>query len=282
MMSIGISRTAMRPILSAFRSPFWARYASSQVEPRPSINAVGVVTKYYIPPRFSRYPSFFKHPKLFVQQFLKRAALVGLNTVHVAMITRTKKGAITKARLRFGKWKTRSLEIYVMVNQAFAKRKVDVLSKSVTRWVLDALRERQAKIPEGTLLDWKMVKFNKPPKIVNVQTLPNQDGSVLAVQITYKYMTKQKLTFTKDGKSQSKESDMIEYMTFNVDPYTDEVVLAGSLFESEWTTPVQPPNQIHEGSDMLKSMAHYGDIYRPEPQRVDDNKPKTIEQKTEQ
>ncbi|ODV94077.1 hypothetical protein PACTADRAFT_50966 [Pachysolen tannophilus NRRL Y-2460] len=241
--------------------------SSNTIGNQPSITKIGIPAKLYIPPRISRLPNPFLNPVRFMKCIFKRLGLVGLNTLQVIDF---RKGGL---KPEFILWKNLAIEKFVHVNKAFAQRKLQTVRSECSSFVFDALKNRSKTLPKDVELDWKLIKFNSKPKLLSFYHFPTTDGATLCLQIVYKFDTKQRLVFVKNGETTNQDKDLIEYLAFNVDPYTKEVCIAGSLFESgidEKISPEASPSQ----RTVLNNMVEFGDIYRIEPPR---DLPKKIE-----
>lgn len=230
---------------------------------RPAITKVGVPFDPYIPPRWSRMPNLFLHPLLFGKCLFRRVYMKCYDWVQVFQFRRSMGQGY---KPMFLKWKNDAIEDYVRINKAFSARKLESTRDLMAEYVFFALGRRQKQLPKDTTLGWELVKFNKAPKLMTFHSFPHEDGSVLLAQIVYRFDTKQRMTIKKRGSKeiQEKTRDLIEYLAFNVDPYSDRVVIAGSLFES---SPKKrfAANGMPTRQETINHMIKNGDIYRPEP-----------------
>ncbi|VEU20960.1 DEKNAAC101873 [Brettanomyces naardenensis] len=230
---------------------------------RPTIAKVGIPFEPFIPPRWSRLPNPITSPILYAKCFFKKIYMSCYNWVQVYQFKRNMgKGY----KPNFLKWKNEAIEDYVKVNKAFSERKLEKARDLMAEYVYFALGRRQKQLPKNTSLGWELVRFNSQPKLVTFHTFPHDDGSILLSQIVYKFDTKQKMIIKKRNSPEFTEKvrDLVEYLAFNVDPYTDRVVIAGSVFESipqRGLSQTAMPSQ----EETINCMVRNGDIYRPEP-----------------
>ncbi len=230
---------------------------------RPTINRVGVPFVPYICPRWSRLPSPVTSPIIFIKCIFKRVYMSCYNWVNVYKFKNTMgKGY----KPNFVKWKNEAIEIYVKVNQSFANKKIANVRELMSDYVYISLKRRQKELSKDISLGWELEKFNAPPKLISFHAFPHEDGSVLLCQIIYKFQTKQKMIVKRKSskKFDSKVKDLTEYISFNVDPFTDDCVIAGSVFES---IPERPLSQgaMPTQTETINKMIKNGDIYRQEP-----------------
>ncbi|AOA61646.1 mitochondrial ribosome receptor [Komagataella phaffii CBS 7435] len=222
----------------------------------PSINKIGIPMKSYIPPSFNRL-NFLSHPIISIKCLLRRCGLLALNTYQVLDIRKN------IGKPDFVLWKNNSIENFILVNKLFANGHLKPLKSKVSSFVFKSLESRLKSLPENTKLDWKLLKFNKPPKLVNLHNFPNDDGSTMCVQVIYKFDTQQRLITVKNGSDATTfDRNLVQYVGFNVDPYSNEVVLAGSLFESDLTTKISDSQANPTQRQLLDTMARNGDIFR--------------------
>ncbi|GME73142.1 unnamed protein product [[Candida] boidinii] len=272
--SLRLSSYKSQRLLISPLSSLQLRLASTKVQTkqtnqRPAISKIGIPFEPYIPTRWSRMPNFFTSPKLFLKNIFKRCYLSAFNTVQVYQFRR----AIGKEnKPNFLKWKNEAIETYCAINKAFASKNVESVRERMCEFVYFALGKRQTGLPKNVSLGWDLVKFNSKPKLISFHQFPHDDGSILLLQIIYKFDTKQRLSFKKIGSGKKditeQVKDLTEYVAFNVDPYTDKIVLAGSVFESpveRELTPKAMPSQEETVNNMIKN----ADIYRIEKKDVE-------------
>ena len=166
---------------------------------------------------------------------------------------------------QFVAWKNKAITEFVRVNKAFSERRIESIRDEVSEFVYFQLGKRQAALPNA-LIEWELVKFNSPPKLLSFNAFPHEDGSTLLCQIIYKFDTKQKWIVKKRGEDKITETerDMVEYLAFNIDPYNDNVCLAGSVFEAPLDRKLES-KVVASQTKALEYMNINGDIYRTEP-----------------
>ena len=180
------------------------------------------------------------------------------NTVQVALF-RYQSGF----KPNFLLWKNKAIETYVQVNRAFAARKIESVRPQISLWVEEALSARSKQLPKGAELDWQLVKFYKVPKLVSVQAMMIPGRPLEHIQLIYKFDTKQRLIrLDKHTKETTKlDRDVIDYVAFLCDASTDEIILIGSVFESEATAKL-PKNYEDDMQTAIQRMKTSGDLYR--------------------
>ncbi|ODV84366.1 hypothetical protein CANARDRAFT_176937 [[Candida] arabinofermentans NRRL YB-2248] len=237
---------------------------------RPSITKIGVPFEPFIPLRASRMPSPVTAPKLFVYNVFKHAYLIFFNIIQKWQFRSGMKDALGKSyKPKYTQWLNESIETFTKVNTAFAAKRVDDVRDNMSEFVYRALSKRQSQLPRKLTLGWELVKFNGTPKMVTFHAFPHDDGSTLMLQVCYKFQTTQKLTFKSIGEKKPREDikELTEYIAFNIDPYTDKVVIAGSVFESV------PEKKLRASSmpsqeETINYMISNADIYRVEPKEL--------------
>lgn len=237
-----------------------AKSKKRQPQQRPTINKVGVPHDPYIPVAYNNLP--ITRPLLTARALWNRLKLFCFNWVQVYQF---KSGMGQGYKPPFVKWKNTAITEFVKVNKAFAERKIENIRGDVSEFVYFQLGKRQSALPKGTI-QWELVKFNSAPKLLSFNAFPHEDGSTLLCQIIYKFDTKQKwIVKNRNEKNFTEtERDMTEYLAFNVDPYNDQVCLAGSVFEA----PIERKLESKVVSSQKKALDYMntnGDIYRPEP-----------------
>ncbi|KAH3661978.1 hypothetical protein OGAPHI_006157 [Ogataea philodendri] len=266
MMMVGISSLrrplAARSLLRLSRAASTGPGTTKKPTPRPGIDRIGVPFNPYIPMRFSRLPSIFSSPKVVIRSVWNRLLLFAYNQIQVYYF---KKSMGNKYKPNFLKWKNDAIETFVQVNKGFAERKLPSIRPIVSEYVYKSLEARTNSLPASTTMGWELLKFNSVPKVVTVHSFPHEDGVPLLVQIVYKFETKQQLLVKKAGQDvQTSVKDLTEYMAFNIDPFTDKIVLAGSVFESPVRKGITP-KEGQEREVILSQMKINGDIYRVDP-----------------
>ncbi|ODV63225.1 Mba1p [Ascoidea rubescens DSM 1968] len=231
------------------------RYNSQKSKQRIGINQLGIMFDIYIPPSYSSYPNFFKHPSVFVRNLLRRYYLLGLNTLQIAS-ARFQGGLKPKFLL----WKNQAIESYIKVNQSFVGKDLTISSNYSTIWVQDALNKRIQSLPKNVYFDWKLIKFNKNPKLVTFMPFLIPGEPLDKVLIVYKFDTIQRVIKynLKNNQMDKKDRNVNEYLGFIVDIDNNNVLLTGSLFESSIY------DKVNLGQSKLPGtcMKVHGDIFR--------------------
>ncbi|SCU94860.1 LANO_0E08438g1_1 [Lachancea nothofagi CBS 11611] len=219
---------------------------------------LGISADVYIPPSFKNLPSAFSHPIVFSNAVIRRIYTFGLNTVQVALF-RYQSGL----KPNFLLWKNRAIETYVGVNKAFAARQLDSVKPQMSLWVDEALTARAKQLPKNVELDWQLLKFHKVPKLVSVQVMMIPGRPLEHIQLIYKFETKQRLIkLNKNTHETNKlDRDVTDYVAFLCDASTNELILIGSVFESEPTAKL-PKNYEDNMQTAIQRMKTSGDLYR--------------------
>lgn len=233
-------------------------------QPRIEIQHLGIATDVYIHPRWANMPSIFTHPLLRMRGFGRKIISLFQMTAMVAQF-RLK----SKLKPRFVEWKNLALENYVQVNKAFARNQLDNMRDDMSIWVYESLKSRLKSIPEGTRLDWKLIKFNSTPKIVYLQPMMLPDSPMTHIQIIYKIESRQRLVKVSPGSKTPdvSERDVVDYVGYVFDAGRNpaQVVMSGSVFETPLTSPRPDVSKQDSEGQMVRSMKEKGDIFRPPP-----------------
>ncbi|QLG74935.1 hypothetical protein HG535_0H02620 [Zygotorulaspora mrakii] len=234
-----------------------SKRSASEFNPRH----LGVASEVYIPTSFKNLPSFWSHPLVFCNSFIRRIYVFGLNTVQVG-IFRYQSGL----KPNFLLWKNRAIENYVSVNTAFAQRKVEDVKSLVSIWVEEALDARSRHLPKYIRLDWELLKFNQIPKLVSVQAMMIPGRPLENIQLVYKFDTSQRLIKynKKTSKAEKLDRNVVDYVAFLCDATTNELTLIGSLFESKPGAKL-PKNYEDNTQIAIKRMRESGDLFRLPP-----------------
>lgn len=237
-----------------------AKTKKKQQQQRPTINKVGVPHDPYIPVRYENLS--ITSPGKSLRALWNRLKLFCFNWVQVYQF---KSGMGKGYKPQFVKWKNTAITEFVKVNKAFAERKIENVRGDVSEFVYFQLGKRQNALPKATI-QWELVKFNAKPKLLSFNAFPHEDGSTLLCQIIYQFNTRQKWIIKKRGESDVTETerDMVEYIAYNVDPYNDQVCIAGSVFEAPIDRKLES-KVVSSQKRALEFMNTNGDIYRTEP-----------------
>ncbi|GMM34607.1 Mba1 protein [Saccharomycopsis crataegensis] len=231
------------------------RFASQKAPRGVPSDQVGLPVRFYIPPSYASYPSILQSPMGWVRLVARRVYNFGRNTAQIGF-ARFSGGF----KPEFLLWKNEAVDIFVKVNKAFAKRKIESVKDTLTIWSRVPLLKRQETLPGSFEFDWKLVKLLNPPKleVFLPYALPGQPLD--KVLIIYKFNSIQRLIkLNKKTQEVSTSDDTIEnHLAFVVDLNTNKLKLCGSTFESsvdESIDVVQPKNS----GTVMKIQ---GDIFR--------------------
>lgn len=235
------------------------------------IRSVGVIADFYIPPRFLASPVTSWHRLLF-----RRLGAFAVNTYSVVKFRRE-----TGLKLHFNAWKDSAIDKFVRVNKVFAagcnSRTSDRKSYISTQLldvagtaVIDSLVARASSFPaSGTRLDWKLTKIVGNPKIVSFNALPDSNNLTVMVQFVLKLTTKQALTVTANGKASTNERLVTDNLVYTLDPFSNELVLVGSVFDSDHIRGVQPELTFTDAKAMTQFQRACSDLFRSNPKLVE-------------
>lgn len=220
---------------------------------------IGLTRDIYIPVSYSKLP--WSSPRSVWNSLIRRVYVLGVNTIQVALLRYQ-----TGLSPQFLLWKNKAIENYVAVNKAFAKNEIKSIEKQVSVWVEKSLTTRSHSIPKDTKLDWKLVKFNEKPKLVSFRPIMLPGRPVEFAQVVYKFNTKQELINVnlKTDKVKKVDRDVIDYAGFLIDLDTNNVTLAGTVFENSPQDRIPKPEDIDQ-SMIFEDMRINGDIYRAPP-----------------
>lgn len=219
---------------------------------------LGVTNEVYIPPSSSNLPSFFVSPIIVMNALIRRMYTFGLNTVQVALF-RYQSGF----KPNFLLWKNNAIENYVQVNKAFADKDINAIKSNVSIWVEEALIARSKQVPEDVKLSWELVKFNAIPKLVSTQVIMIPGRPLELIQLIYKFDTKQRLIKLNKSTNKAEKLDktVVDYIAFICDATNDDMLLIGSLFESNPESKL-PKDVNTDTQTAIRKMKSSGDIYR--------------------
>lgn len=260
MLNMILKNTSLRPRHIRF---FSSSRIACNIE--PSVKTIpfnprhlGVANDIYIPTSYKKLPSVFFSPIVVGNALIRRIYTFGLNTFQVA-IFRLQSGIKPKFKL----WKNKAIENYVRVNKSFSERNIDFVKPNVSIWVEEALEIRIAKLPKKFKLMWDIVKFNSVPKLVSVQAIMVPGRPLEILQLVYKFDSKQRLIKydLNSGKSEKLDRNVVDYIAYVCDASTDEMILAGSLFESDASAKI-PKNINDDTKFVIEKMKVNGDLYR--------------------
>lgn len=234
------------------------------------IKNISVIADYYIPPPLLRNPVTSWHKLI-----LRRLGSFAMNTYSVVKFRNE-----TGLKLKFNDWKEAAMEKFVRTNKIFAsscnlplskrenylKLQLDGNSGST---VIQHLINRSKTFPVSGKLSWELLSIESNPKIVNFTTLPDSSNITAYVQFTMKVKTKQKVTFEdksgSNGGVQNTERIVTDNLVFSLDPYSEDMALVGTLFDSNHTRGVQPEVSFRDAKIMQEFQQQASDIFRSKP-----------------
>lgn len=234
------------------------------------IKAVGVLADFYVPPKFRNCP-ITSWPKL----LLRRIGAFGLNTFSVSKFK-----SDTKLKLRFNDWKELAVDKYVKTNKIFAAacslpraQRQSYLQSQLDGIagieVVKSLSTRALTFPARSKLEWNLKKIEGNPKLVSFTPIPDSNDISAVIQFVVKVQTRQEMVITGDAQSKT-ERLVTDYIVLTLNPYTDELVLVGTLFESDHVRGVKPELEMENVRALENFQKVCADIYRapPEPKEV--------------
>ncbi|KAL3235314.1 Inner membrane mitoribosome receptor MBA1, mitochondrial [Nakaseomyces bracarensis] len=222
---------------------------------------LGVASELYVPAAWSSLPSVLTSPRVVFNAVVRRLYILGLNTVQVGIFRFQ-----TGIKPQFLLWKNKAIETYVQINKGFASKSVAALRPEVSIWVEEALQARSKQVPDNVKLDWQLLKFNEVPKLISLQPMMIPGRPLEHIQLLYRFNTKQRLVKLDKRTNQvdKLDRDVVDYMVFLCDATTNDLLLMGSVFESEPGSKM-PKNYDDNTEKAVKRMKECGDIYRVPP-----------------
>lgn len=230
------------------------------------IKNIGVIADFYIP------PNIFKGPiKSWPKLLLRKIGVIAINTVSIAKYKKE-----TKLNLAFNDWKELAMEKFVHTNKIFAaacskpvsqrKAYLDAQLEDVAgAQVVKSLNNRAESFPPGTKLSWELISIESNPKVVSFSALPDAEDMTAYIQFVMKVKTKQKLTISSGKDSSSTERIVSDNLVYTLNPYSDELVLAGTVFDSNYVRGLQPELNFNNAQVMTAYQNKCADIYRAPP-----------------
>lgn len=232
------------------------------------LKAIGVLADFYIPPKFLKSPVSSWH-----RLFFRRLGNFGLNTYSVSRFKTD-----TKLKLRFNDWKEEAVDKYVRTNKIFAAAcsspkssrdtyLEDQLDGITGTEVKKALQKRASTFPLRGKLEWNLKKIEANPKLVSFTAIPDSNDVSAIVQFVVKVQTKQELVITTEGNEpQATERLVTDYIVMCFNPFTEEMLFAGTLFESNHIRGVQPELDMNNVRALEAFQRSCADLYRAAPQ----------------
>lgn len=271
MLAIGVRNpTASQCVRLAFHGcSGGARFYAKQPDIRQvPLNRMGVMTRIYVPPPLTKHP-LQKWPRL----ILRRIGAFALSTIHASKLKKSKTNIEP-----FGHIKEKAVEIYVRTNKVFSeslnkgenlhkrqKYNVDQLCNIVGHDVLVTLNRRAISAPLGMKSKWDLTAITENPKIVSLMTMPDANDLTCYVQFVMSLKSKQRLTLTTLSNTVVTERTATDYLVYSMNPWTNDLFLVGSIFESgadDKLTPGVETMSQHFSAAMCESAS---DLYRSSP-----------------
>lgn len=248
--------TISRVLFSTSPTLFAKPQIKANINRATELDQIGLPMRFYIPPSYKNYPNVLSSPIVVFKLIARRLYNFGRNTVQIAF-ARWNGGMTPKFLL----WKNEAVDVFIKVNKAFAKKKIQSISNDLSVWTREPLLMRQDTLPKKYDFDWKLLKLLSPPKLCVLIPYSNPSDPLDKLLVIYKFNTLQRLTkMSKETKEViSSSDDSIEnYLGFLVDLNTDKLKLIGSTFESGPNEKVDIARPKHMGSVMKVQ----GDIFR--------------------
>lgn len=222
---------------------------------------IGLTRDIYIPVSYKKLPNPITSPKAVWNCLLRRLYVLGINTIQVALLRWQ-----TGIKPQFLLWKNKAIESYVSVNKSFSAGDIKPIEKNISVWVEKSLNNRIGSIPKNVKLDWKLVSFNEKPKLVSFRPIMLPGRPVEFCQAVYKFNTRQELINVnlKTDKVNKIDRSVIDYVGYLINLDTNEVIMAGSVFENKPSDRIPKPEDIDQ-SMIFEDMRINGDIYRAPP-----------------
>lgn len=232
---------------------FNAAYSARRKDREAGGADMGLPIRFYVPPSLSRYPNIFTSPMVCLKLIARRMYNFGYITSQIGLVRY--KGL----KPEFLLWKNEAVDVFVNVNKAFAKRKIEAVEGQLSMWSKEPLLKRQETLSKNFEYDWKLLKLNSTPKLK--MFLPHSSDSEIPnlLLAVYEIDSKQRLSkLNKKTREVTKNDvDIVNYLGYSVDTTTNKLRLIGSTFESGINDEIKmtPDN-------MGTNMRIQGDIYR--------------------
>lgn len=276
----GTIKTALTGI-SAIPNPYLAlRYYSTETPRKKSKNSVADITQipiksiaaiadFYVPPPLTKCPVSSWHKLIF-----RRLGVFAVNTYSIVKFRNE-----TKTKLKFNDWKEQAMEKFVKTNKIFAaacnlpqsKRPEYLtvqLEDNAGTLVTKRLIQRAMSFPANGKLSWELVSIVKNPKVISFTVLPDSNNVTAYVQFVMKVTTKQKVSFSSGKDSQQSERTVTDNLVYTLNPFSDEVVLVGTIFESDHLRNIQPELSYKDTKLMQEFQNQAADIFRANPKSL--------------
>lgn len=234
------------------------------------LKVLGVMADFYIPPRLLDCP-VTSWPKL----ILRRFGAFGLNTFGISKFKND-----TRLKLKFNDWKENAVDKYVKTNKIFAaacslpklqrksylESQLDGIAGSE---VIKSLAARCLTFPPGSKLEWNLKSIEENPRLVAFTPIPDPNDMTTLVQLVVKVKTKQEMVISGDAQPKSSERVVTDYIVMTQNPYSEEMVFVGTLFESDHKRGVKPEVEMDSPTAMMRFQLQCADIYRAPPAKVE-------------
>ncbi|ODV79270.1 uncharacterized protein CANTADRAFT_26247, partial [Suhomyces tanzawaensis NRRL Y-17324] len=265
-----------KPVLPAFRyastTPSKRKVPKSGDISQVPLNFIGVMADFYIPPRFRDCPPSSWHKLIF-----RRLGAFVVNTYSIIKYRRE-----TGLKLHFNEWKDNAIDLFVKTNKIFASgcskrfaEREQYLKKQLGQVscveVTNSLVSRAKTFPTDSKLQWELLSLESNPKVVSFNVLPDANEITMYIQFVLKARTKQKVIIERGGESQETVRTVQDYLVYTLNPYTGEMYLAGTLFESDHIRKVTPDEKFTNVKYMMAFTKASGDIYRENPKKIGSN-----------
>jgi len=259
-------RTVFGPSVSMLTRGYAKKPAQTGDITQVPVKNIGVMADFYIPPKFLSCPVTSWHKLIF-----RRLGLFVVNTYSIVKFKRE-----TTSGLHFNEWKDNAIDLYVKTNKIFAaacckkpseraaylKSQLEDISGVE---VIKSLVERAGSFPQNSKLKWELDSVVGNPKVVSFNALPDANNNTAYVQFVMKVTTKQNVTVTLTQNTQESEKAVTDYLVYSFDPWTKQMYLVGTLFESDHIRKVTPDDNFTNPKYMLAFSKSCGDIYRSNP-----------------
>ncbi|KAM9904193.1 hypothetical protein OXX79_002904 [Metschnikowia pulcherrima] len=235
------------------------------------IKAIGVVSDYYVPPKFASAPV-----KSWLKLLFKRIGLFGLNTYSVSRFKND-----TKLKLQFNDWKESAVDKYVKTNKIFAaacslpinQRQSYVqtqLDGIAGTEVIKSLTARVRTFPIGSKLKWNLLSVEKNPKLVVFVPIPDGNDVTSLVQFVVQVTTKQEMIVSGDASPEPSRTEKVvtDNIVATMNPYTNELVFVGTLFHSDHVRGLKPQMDMNDIKALEHHLRECADIYRAPPKQI--------------
>lgn len=233
------------------------------------IKSLATIADFYVPPPFLNCPVSSWHKILF-----RRLGVFALNTYSIAKFK-----SETKVKLKFNQWKEDAMEKFVRTNKIFAaacnlpssKRPEYLTTKlqdNAGTLVTKRLIQRSLSFPANGKLSWQLLSVEKNPKVISFTILPDSNNVTAYVQFVMKVTTKQKVTYNNGKDSQESERTVTDNLVYTLNPFSDELVLVGTIFESDHLRHIQPELTYQDTKLMQEFQNQTADIFRSNPKSI--------------